>query len=476
MKILFIHPMPPASILILQKITYHYGIGSISAVLKENGHATDYLALNKLDTKKLEKKIRSFQPDLIGITVTSNQFGLSQEISSFIYETFKLTIVLGGVHATVRPEECIKVKGIFGICVGEGEYPMLELVNAINQNKKLNADNLKIENFWFNIDGSILKNPIRSLVQDLDSLPFCDREIINFQNLLNYHKYLEVRGSRGCPYKCAFCVNASYQGIYKNSGKFYRTRSPENLLGEIESLVSKYKNIRTIVFDDELMSVNKKWTLSLLEKYKQKFDFPFNLTIRANLVDAEFVKALKEAGCNTLMMGVENGDDHIRNEVLNKGISSEQIIEAGRLIKEAGIKLWTFNMVGVPYETTETIKKTIDINKKIKPDIVFVSTFYPFPGTRLGDLCKKEGWISDRQIKGFFSNVTILDQPSISKEDVAYYHNIFPWAILYPRLLFFIKILNKIKLTRGKSMYDYLFPVVKSIYEIYYRVKITLKL
>ncbi|MCJ7582442.1 MAG: radical SAM protein, partial [Candidatus Aminicenantes bacterium] len=187
-------------------------------------------------------------------------------------------------------------------------------------------------------------------------------------------------------------------------------------------------------------------------------------------------KALKDAGCNTLMMGVENGDDHIRNEVLNKGISSEQIIEAGRLIKEAGIKLWTFNMVGVPYETTETIEKTIDLNKRIKADIVFVSTFYPFPGTRLGDLCEREGWISDRQIKGFFSNVTVLDQPSISKEDVAYYHNIFPWAILYPRFLFVIKILNKIKLARGKSVYSYLFPLVKSIYEIYYRIKITLKL
>ncbi|MCJ7580000.1 MAG: B12-binding domain-containing radical SAM protein, partial [Candidatus Aminicenantes bacterium] len=336
MKILFIHPMPPPSILILQKITYHYGIGSISAVLKENGHTTDYLALNKLDKKKLVKKIQSFQPDLIGITVTSNQFGLSQEISSFIFETFNLPIVLGGVHPTVRPEESINVKGILGICIGEGEFPMLELVNAMSQNDGLNEDNLKIGNFWFNVDGRVLKNPMRALVQDLDSLPFCDREIIDFQHLLNYHKYLEVRGSRGCPYKCAFCVNATYQGIYKNHGKFYRTRSAENLLAEIESLVSRYKNIRTIVFDDELMSVNKKWTLDLLDKYKQKFNFPFNLTIRANLVDAEFVKALKDAGCNTLMMGVENGDDHIRNEVLNKGISSEQIIEAGRLIKEAG--------------------------------------------------------------------------------------------------------------------------------------------
>lgn len=476
MRILFIHPMPPPSILILQKMTYHYGIGIISAVLKKEGHSTDYLAVHELDNKKLRKKIQLFQPDLVGISVTSNQFRLSEEITNFIHDEFNIPVVLGGVHATVRPEETLKIRGALGICIGEGEYPVLDLVEALNENGRLAPEELKIDNFWFKSNGEIVKNPIRSLLQNLDSLPFCDREIIDFQKLLNYHKYLEVRGSRGCPYNCGFCVNATYQNLYRNMGKFYRTRSPESILAEIKMLVDKYKNINSIVFDDELMSVNKKWTLSLLEKYRQEFDFPFNLTIRANLVDYEFIKALKEAGCNTLMMGVESGDDTIRNEVLNKGISTDQIIEAAKLIKSAGIKLWVFNMVGVPYETKETIEKTIELNRKIKTDIVFVSTFYPYPGTSLGELCQEKGWISNRKVEGFFSNLTVLDQPSISKEEVAYYHNIFPWAILYPRFLFLIKILARTKVVKGKSIYDLLFPLVKVVYEILYRFKITLNL
>ncbi len=476
MNVLFIHPMPPAAVLILQKITYHYGIGIISAVLKQHGHRVDYLALHSFDRKKLHQKLLRFQPDIVGITVTSNQFDLSAEIAGHIHDRYRIPIVLGGVHPTVRPEESIAIRGAMGICIGEGEYPMLELVEALSAKGKLDPGEMKIANFWFKNDGEIIKNPVRPLLENLDALPFTDREIIDFQKLLNYHKYLEVRNSRGCPFHCSFCVNATYQNLYRGKGRYYRTRSHENILAEIEMLTARYKHINSIVFDDELMSVNKKWALEFFEKYRRKFDYPFNLTVRADLVDREFIAGLKSAGCNLLMMGVESGDEHIRNDILDKGVSTEKIVASARMIKAAGIKLWTFNMVGVPYETSESIERTIALNKTIKPDVVFVSTFYPYPGTRLEEVCRKQGWISDRKIQGFFSNITVLDQPSITRRQVAYYHNIFPWAILYPRLLFIIKFLNRIKVGRERSLYDALFPLVKSVYEIYYRFKITLNL
>lgn len=476
MRVLFIHPVPPPSILILQKITYHFGIGMMSAVLKQAGHATDYLALHALDRKKFREKIQAFRPNLVGISVTSNQFPLAQEITNFIHEEYRLPVVLGGVHATVRPEETLGIKGAWGICLGEGEYPMLELADVLSRNGRPGPGDLKIENFWFKADGGVIRNPVRPLIQDLDSLPFCDREIVDFQKLLNYHRYLEIRSSRGCPYQCTFCVNSAYQSLYRHKGKYYRARSHENILDEIDLLVKGYKGIRFVVFDDELMSVNQDWTIDFLGKYRSRFSFPFNLTIRANLVNAEYVKALKEAGCNTLMMGVESGDDHIRNDVLRKGITTDEIIEAARLIKEAGITLWTFNMVGVPFETRESIEKTIALNKKIKADIVFVSTFYPYPGTHLEKLCREKGWVSDRETRGFFSNISVLDQPSITKEEVAYYHNIFPWEVLYPRLSSFVKLLAGPRVYKGKSIYDLLFPLVKMAYEVVFKFKITLNL
>jgi anaerobic magnesium-protoporphyrin IX monomethyl ester cyclase len=475
MKVLFVHPKPPPSVLILQKLTYHYGIGILSAVLKKHGHETDLLTLHKLEKKKIQKQIQEFNPDLVGITVTSNQFELSEKITAFIHTEFEVPVVWGGVHPSVRPEECIRVPGVLGICLGEAEESLLEFVDILDKKNNLEAGDLNIQNFWFNHNGRVIKNPIRPLLQDLNSLPFCDREIIDFQKLLDYHQYLEIRSSRGCPFHCSFCVNSSYQELYRGKGRYYRVRSHESVLDEIEDLVNRYKHINSIIFDDELISVNKKWTLGLLEKYKQRFDFPFNITVRADLVTEDFIKALKEAGCNMVMMGVENGDETIRNEVLDKGISDDQIIKAARIIKDTGIHLWSFNMVGVPFETPETVEKTIALNKRIKPDIVFVSVFYPYPGTKLGALCEEMGWISDRKIPGFFSNITVLDQPSITKEQVAYYHNIFPWAIMYPRLAPLIKWMNRLRLGR-KSVYDWGFPVVKSVYEIYHRSKLTLNL
>ncbi|MBN2244269.1 MAG: radical SAM protein [Candidatus Aminicenantes bacterium] len=475
MKVLFIHPMPPSSLLILQKHTYHYGLGIMSAVLKENGFETDLLTLLRLDRKAIRKKIREFQPDLIGLTVTSQQFSFSENITEFIHSEFGIPIIWGGVHCTVRPEECIQVQGVSAICIGEGEEPLLDLVKSMERSGSDIFSDLSIANFWFKKGDEIIKNPVRCLQEDLDSLPFCDRELVDFQALLNYHKYLEIRCSRGCPFQCSFCVNASYQNLYRNKGRYYRVRSHESILEEIDQLVNRYKNIKTVIFDDELICVNKKWTLGLLDKYKQRFDYPFNITVRADLVTEDFMQALRDAGCNLVMMGVENGDEYIRNTILNKGVSEEQIIQAAEIIKKVGIKLWTFNMVGVPYETRETIEKTIELNKRIKPDVVFVSVFYPFPGTELGDLCEEKGWISDRKVEGFFSNVTVLDQPSITKEEVAYYDSIFPWAVLYPKFLFIIKFLCKVKIGE-RSIYDLFFPVVKTAYEFFYRFKITLNL
>ena len=347
---------------------------------------------------------------------------------------------------------------------------MLELAELLEENPSPSPEDLNILNFWFKKNGEIIRNPLRPLIQDLDSLPYCDREIINYQKLLSYHNYVEIRASRGCPYRCAFCVSSTYQEIYKKLGKYYRTRSAEHIIGEIDYLLRKYKKIKSIVFDDELMVANIKWAEDFFEKYKREINLPFSMTIRANLVEPELIMLLKKAGCHILMMGVENGDDYLRNEVLRKGVTTEQIVKAAEIIKKNGIKLWTFNMVGVPYETPETIRKTIALNKKIKTDIVFVSTFYPYPGTRLEEICRKNGWISQRKVEGFFSNVTVLDQPSITKEEVAYYYNVFPWEILYPRIAFIIRIMAKIKIYKGKSLYDILFPIAKFIYELYFRL------
>jgi radical SAM superfamily enzyme YgiQ (UPF0313 family) len=450
MRILFIYPVPPPYFVYTG---FHHGIGYISSVLKNAGHETSLLQTYKYDENEIKNKINSFKPDLVAVSSTTDQIELSKKIIDFIYKIYKLPIVIGGVHATMLPEELINIEGVLGVCRGEGEYAMLELVEALEKGK----DHTKIKNFWFKKNGKIVKNPIRPLIQNLDELPFPDREVFEFQKLLDNMRSdvgVEFMGSRGCPFQCSFCINYSLMKLHKNKGKYVRFRTAENLLSEIKKVINKYRNTKKIIFYDEIFTLNKKWLREFCEKYQKEIGLPFECNTRIDTVNKETIDWLKKAGCEVISLGLESGNDYIRNVILRKEVTKNQIMNACSIIKQAGIKIRVFNMVGLPYETEETINETIKVNKIIKPDYVFVSTFTPYPGTELFELCKSKGWISERTVKSYFENISILDQPSISKERVAYYHKIFKASIQHPYLVTFIKILDRIKISKNRSVYD----------------------
>lgn len=466
MKVLFVYPVPSPKSTIMNYLRYQQGIGSLSAVLKQNNHKTSLLYIHELDNAKINDKIDSFQPALVAISSTTNQIALSKQISAYIYNKYKLPVVIGGPHATVAPEDTISGKGVFGICRGEGEYAMLELVNKLENNKPY----LKVKNFWFKHKNKIYKNPLRPLVENLDELPFPDREIFDFQRIIDESRCVDMLVVRGCPYACTNCINNRMIKLFKGKGRYVRYRSVENVIMELESIIRNYKRITYIQFQDETFTMDKKWLKEFCEKYKQRINIPFQADTRADIIDKESLAWLKSAGCDMLDIGVESGNDYIRNQILKRNMPREKLIHGCKLIKQAGIRLWTFNMLGLPYETPERIEDTIRLNKEINPDVVFVSVFQPYPGTDLYELCKKNGWLTNLSLEGYFSNETTLKQPSITKEKVAYYHNIFPWVILYPHLAPIVKILARIKVNKHKTVYDAIFPVIKLTYKFKYLI------
>ena len=135
------------------------------------------------------------------------------------------------------------------------------------------------------------------------------------------------------------------------------------------------------------------------------------------------------------------------------------------LAKE-GIKVWAFNMLGLPFETEETIKETIELNKKIKPDKVFISIFYPYPRTELYDLCKKNNWLTNIKINTYFEPISTLNQPTISKEKIEYYYRIFRIAVMYPNFIFIAKILAKIHLSKNTTFYDVIYLTAYKLFSI----------
>ena len=446
MNVLFIYLIPPKN---EYQMGYTQGIGFLSTILKKNNHNTSLIRIDTLDKDEIGKSIQDFKPGLIALSCTSDQSYLAKDISKYIKENFNIPVILGGVHATVAPDDSITCE-VNAICLGEGDHALLEFVETLEKGKDIS----KIKNFWIKKDGKIIKNPPRPLIQDLDSLGFPDRDMFDYKTLLKgYYNGLEFLAGRGCPYQCSYCINHVLQKLNKGS-KFVRWRSVNNVLSEMKLVMPKYKGCYDIItFHDDTFTLDKNWFKEFAEKYSKEISFPFRCATRANFIDEEMVSLLKKANCKEVWIGVEAGDEDMRNKILSKRITDEQIIKAFKLCKDNGIKTTAFNMIGVPYETEETINKTIEINKKIKADNIMLSIFQPYPGTELGELCKKNGWLTEKRVGGVYKT-TVLNQPDMPKKKLEYYRSIFHASVGESKLLPLIKLLAKIRVAKDYNLYE----------------------
>lgn len=416
MKILFVMP--------LSYPVYPFQIASLSSFLKTNGHETAYLELilkENLDRKnkqKITQKINNFKPDLIGISSYQLTFDWVKQICDFVKSKFKIPIIIGGYHATLAPEEVIKHKTVDIICRGEGEYPLLELMESMKKKKK--RDNIK--NLWFKKGKKIIKNEIRPLIENLDSLPFMDRDMLNYQKLLDESegkRYLEVMGSRGCPFNCSNCSNHALRSIYPNKNKYIRLRSVDNIIKEIKKALKKY-SFEGVSFEDDTFTLYEDWIKEFCQKYKKKIGLDFRCNARPENSSLKMMKRLKDAGCEYISIGIESGDENIRRKVLRRQITNNQIKQAFKHAKKVSLKVRSFNMVGLPYETRLSLIKTIYLNFIVAPYQVQTTIYYPFRGTDLGDLCYKNKWVNkarEKKIK-VLSNDSVLDLPNLSRIEI----------------------------------------------------------
>jgi len=417
MKVLIVWPDIDSS----SRFEVNMGISSISAMLKQAGHETLLYHPRIFSKETFLKCVESFDPNVIGFSVTTHQYQFAIKYARFAKECREnITTIFGGVHPTLTPESVIENPYVDMVCRGEGEFATVELVEALEKGENFS----NIQNIWIKKNGSIIKNPKRDLIENLDSLPFPDREFINQKEILRKNGFrLDVSIGRGCPYQCPYCCNSALSELYKDKGKFVRLRSPENVLKEIDSIVHKY-TVKEIHFQDDMFLLNKNWLREFGEPYAKDYHIPFHIAARVDHVDSEITGLLRQMGCISVSTGVETGNEKLRRNVLDKKVTNEQIIKAVGLLKEAGIKVCSLNMVGIPGETIGTINETISFNKKLNPNWLGISIFSPYPGTRLYNLCVKKGYIAgDSNFEDFSTSymdekcASVLSQPSITREE-----------------------------------------------------------
>lgn len=399
MKILLIYPNVVES-----PKDISLGLGIISAILKQKGHNVELIDTTfKITKTEIINKIKNFNPDIVGVTAATNDLYNAINICNLIKKIKNMPIVCGGYHATIAPEDIIKQDCFDIAAIGESEYSFLELINSIEKGKI----NYKLKNLWFKKQGKIIKNPIENLNQNLDKLPFADREIFDYQKYIDSNRGLATfMFSKGCPFKCTYCINKVLIEKYKGKGNYLRFRSVENLFQEIKQVIKNYK-VKEIEFYDDTFTLNKSRLKEFCKRYPKEINLPFYINARVNAVTKKDFQILKKAGCVRVSIGIESGDEKIRNPILKRNQTEEQIINTFKWAKQARLKTYSFNMIGIPYETKESIKKTIELNKKINPDYVGVSIFNAFKGTGLYDLCLEKNWLNKNYSKSYFQSTNV---------------------------------------------------------------------
>ncbi len=411
-------------------ITDPMGIMCLIASVKQGGHEAD-LMLTNLE-KDLFKAVKEYRPDVIGFSLTSGSEDYYLELIRRLRKHVSFLSIVGGPHPTFFPE-IIEKPEVDIICRGEGDEAIVDLLDCLQKGEDYSG----IRNLWVKKGGQVVKNPMRPLIQDLDSLPYPDRD-----SFLKYYAYANSStkhflSSRGCPYDCTYCFNHMLKRLYKEEagpGKYCRLRSVENVIREVEHVRDNYP-LKIVYFHDDLFIMNKEWLKEFSAAYKARIGLPMICYVRANLVTEEVVRYLSEANCITIAMGVESGNETIRKNVLKRNMTDGQILNAARLFHKYGISIMTQNMVGLPDETLENAYETIQLNILVKPSYAWVSIFQPYPRTEMHAYCIEKGYLDPAHQQHASYQVESPINTGMTKREFENLHKFFALVIEFPFLM-----------------------------------------
>ncbi len=394
----------------------YLGIGYLSAVLKRGGHDVELVHLIRpVGRDDLVASVRAAKPDLVALSATSLQFSKVRDLARLVKEDLGVPVACGGVHPTIAPGETIACEWIDFICVGEGELPLLELCDALQAGRRPDG----IASIWFKEGGEVVHNDVRPLVTDLDGMPFPDRSIFDVENFAaNQKKRLSIMASRGCPFNCSYCCNHIQRAVYPNCGEYVRFRSPANVIDEIDTARRDDPGIEQVRFEDDILTMDRDWFREFATLYRERVELPFICNARVDLLNAEMVDLLAGAGCSTIAMGIESGNNWLRKNVLSRPMKDEKIREAFALCRRAGISTVSLNMTGFPHETLSMALDTVKMNADVSPDLAQVTALCPFPNTRIYRECLEGGMLGDTTLDTLFSGRSELRLDRMSRAQV----------------------------------------------------------
>jgi magnesium-protoporphyrin IX monomethyl ester (oxidative) cyclase len=376
---------------------------------------------------EIAEVIRSYSPDIVAISChyaySSNH---AYEVAGIAKQTSKdIVTVMGGLFVSTyltRPlREC---RDLDYVIVGEADTTFAALVELLSGQDLKNRDH--IQGLAWRENGSIKYNDKTTYVDDLDSLPFPARDLVDINKYMeggtSYRLYglgfkpaLSLLTSRSCPNRCSFCNMRLVHG-----GR-WRSRSAEHVLAELEEMVKKYGAEHIFIIDDNFtLNIDRVKTIceKIIEKGLQfRWNTPNGISVRG--MDLDLAKLMKRAGCANVCIAIESGSEYIRNEVMKKRITNNKIINAVECFKQADIPVVGYILLGMPGENAKHFQQTVDLVKRLPLTSIVVSFAVPFPGTDLHHQLVRQGILDPEKMVGFDNlNIVSYETDDFTREEL----------------------------------------------------------
>jgi anaerobic magnesium-protoporphyrin IX monomethyl ester cyclase len=371
------------------------GLGYLAAYLEQNGVECEILEANALQLKisDIRRHLIESKPDIVGVTFTTeNRFIGFDVIKAAKSALPNALVIAGGPHVSATAQDTLThIPELDLVVRGEGEQTLLNIVRQ----KESGGSFTGIPGLSFRADGGVVNNPPVDFIHDLDSMPFPARHLMPMDRYLysadvpgvGKLRALNIMASRGCPFDCSFCASP------RMWGRRFRSRSPENVLAEVDELVNKYGAQALWIFDDTF-TINRKRTIAICEGLASKHPgLKWFCEIRVDTVDKELLRIMRDAGCYCVAFGVESGSQRIIDISIGKQIKLDEVHQVVAWCKELGLEYNPFMILSHPEETEEDARQSMDLVHKWKADgsPVSMAIMHIYPGTRIESIAFKKG-------------------------------------------------------------------------------------
>jgi radical SAM superfamily enzyme YgiQ (UPF0313 family) len=393
------------------------GVRILAAALRDAGFTVneiyfkDYLHHRFIpptdkEIARLKQVLEDTKPGLVGVSLRAGAYlQAARPIVKMIRQDLKFPVIMGGPHTTFDREKLIHE--VDYLAVGEAEESFVDLARTI----ETGGDAANVRGVWANRGGEIRRNPVRPLIQDLDRIPFRDYHSDDFKWVIDgqrfdkgdpvtgEHVYITM-ASRGCVYNCTFCDTNILKKLYKGLGKYYRVRSVDNVLDEIDYARRYFPNMRRVRFDDELFPYDRSWLEEFSAKYKKRFDYPFDILSDPRVMNEKDIILLKDAGMDRILLGIQASDD-VNRRLFNRSHSDEKIIELSRVLARHKIHSGYQVIVDIPTTTQKDQQDLLELLLSMqRPYDIYSFSLNLWPGTELTRRFLKEGVITGDEIAG----------------------------------------------------------------------------